>query len=600
MIIIALFGVGISIIGQQMTVLSYPVKEEVLKEGRDFVDAISQQIVSGYRSQELTQTDKFYYYYEAISVDGSKTVYTNTTLEEIKKQRQVSPESIYYNSEEPFAEKNETADRGHIVSETRAWLLTNHFSEEESGYLYFVVNPDYAQSIYKLQEQRNAEYLAQYDRSTFIIMVLIVSLLFLTIPLTIIIWMQTQKRPDKIKGLDNWYTEIQVITLFTCVGIFIALLTTHVNPIIQDIFIIFMAICNFLFVLLGELLYCSMVKKIKYQTFLSQSLCSKLISGIAHNIATIFDKKELSYTQKINAYLYMLIMALVGLALFCLVLAGFLGSIGSAIFIGMIGIITIILSYQYQIKILTYNIDAEVKTIVEEQTKAERMKLELITNVSHDLKTPITSLVSYLDLLSDEKLKAPADEYVEILQAKTSTLTSIVNDLFDLAKATSGNLEVQLEKINLASLINQSMVDLEDAIKQSRMKIKADLQEDTYIYADGIKMHRVFVNLLDNALKYSNKKTRVYLKLFKEAEKIHFTIQNTANYEMEFTAAEITERFVRGDESRTTEGSGLGLSIAKSFTELSGGTFAVNIDGDQFKIELIFPKYQENESPSSV
>lgn len=227
---------------------------------------------------------------------------------------------------------------------------------------------------------------------------------------------------------------------------------------------------------------------------------------------------------------------------------------------------------------------------LEEQMKSERMKIALVTNVSHDLKTPLTSIISYVDLLSkEEDLSETVRDYVNVLSEKSNRLKNIVSDLFDLAKSTSGDIPLELESLDIKKLIEQTLADMDDEIEKSNLQIKTKLPENSLnIYSDGRKLYRVFQNVIDNALKYALPGTRVYVELEEIDGKAVARIKNTAGYEMDFTAEEILQRFSRGDKSRTTEGSGLGLSIAESFTNVCGGKFKVEIDGDLFKVQISF------------
>lgn len=226
---------------------------------------------------------------------------------------------------------------------------------------------------------------------------------------------------------------------------------------------------------------------------------------------------------------------------------------------------------------------------VDKQVKAERMKIDLVTNVSHDLKTPLTSIISYIDLLAQEDLDPASKDLVNVIQQKAERLKIMVSDVFDLAKATS-RTDVTLEDIDEVILVGQVLGDMEDKISAHGKEIRTDIQaKDAPIKADGKKLYRVLQNLIDNALKYSLEGTRIWLTLRKESGYAVLTVRNTASYEMKFSADEITERFVRGDEARTSEGSGLGLSIARSFTEACGGEFRVSIEGDVFSAEVKMP-----------
>lgn len=240
------------------------------------------------------------------------------------------------------------------------------------------------------------------------------------------------------------------------------------------------------------------------------------------------------------------------------------------------------------------HISEGMKIAAENQLKSERLKVELITNVSHDLKTPLTSMINYIDLLKNEKCgEQSAKHYIDIIDGKTQRLKTLVDDLFDIAKANSGNIKMQIEKICFNELINQTIAENEHKISYSGLDFRLDLPEqDIYIKADGNRLWRVIDNLVSNAVKYSLKGTRVYITLFAEADKAVMEMKNIAGYEMDFSSDEIVERFARGDKSRSAEGSGLGLSIAKSFTELQNGSFNVIVDGDMFKAVLKMPLYK--------
>ncbi len=243
-------------------------------------------------------------------------------------------------------------------------------------------------------------------------------------------------------------------------------------------------------------------------------------------------------------------------------------------------------------KWLLRNINQEIAESLEEQMKSERMKVALVTNVSHDLKTPLTSIISFIDLLSkEEDLSDTARDYVKILQDKSDRLKNIVNDLFDLAKSTSGEAVVEFENLDLVKLIRQTLADMEDVITNSGFPMKLILPDyPVIINADGKKLYRVFQNVLDNAFKYALRGTRVILEMKVEEDRVTVWIKNIAGYEMNFTEQEILQRFFRGDQSRSTEGSGLGLSIAESFTKVCGGNFMIEIDGDMFKTAIGFPR----------
>lgn len=237
------------------------------------------------------------------------------------------------------------------------------------------------------------------------------------------------------------------------------------------------------------------------------------------------------------------------------------------------------------------DIRSQVEKEVEDRIKSERMKVELITNVSHDLKTPLTSMINYIDLLQDEELSPEfANDYVQVLHKKINHLKTMVEDLFDVAKANSGNLEVVKERIELGELVEQTLGEDEAAISRAGLDIRVNNHDSkVYVETDGPKMYRIVSNIIGNAVKYAMPGTRVYIDIAVTDGTARMTVKNISNYEMNFTAEEIMERFKRGDESRTTEGSGLGLSIIQSFASLLSGEFRIEIDGDLFKATLEFP-----------
>ena len=234
---------------------------------------------------------------------------------------------------------------------------------------------------------------------------------------------------------------------------------------------------------------------------------------------------------------------------------------------------------------------------VKRQMKSEQMKIDLITNVSHDLKTPLTSIIGYLDLLKKEEMSPEAQDYVGVISQKSEHLKDMIQDLFEISKATSGNAELVLEKLDMVKLLQQTLGDMEDRIKSSGRSIRTNFSEEVLaISGDGKKLYRVYQNLIENALKYSMDGTRIYVEARRDGQNIVTEIKNIAAYEMDFTADKIVERFQRGDVNRTTEGHGLGLAIAKSFSEACGGHLELIIDGDLFKALITYPAYVETES----
>jgi len=235
-------------------------------------------------------------------------------------------------------------------------------------------------------------------------------------------------------------------------------------------------------------------------------------------------------------------------------------------------------------------LEDSIDNAVEQKNRSNKMRVELITNISHDLKTPLTSIINYADLLCEEELPTQATEYAVSLRAKAYRLKKMVQDVFELSKATSGNLPVENHALDLAKLVRQTLADMDERISASSLQFKTVIaDEPLMIMADGDKLYRVFQNLIVNALQYSLEGSRVHIHLADKDGWAHATMKNTSKWELDFDTEEIMERFVRADASRSTEGSGLGLSIVQSFTEACGGTFTITTDADMFTACIRFP-----------
>ncbi len=371
----------------------------------------------------------------------------------------------------------------------------------------------------------------------------------------------------------------------------------------------------------------SLVRNMKNGTFVSRILCLKAVKycgGLLIRVAKwLLEKGKLALNGAKTAFNYLcgnkpgrVMLALFGV--YSLVLA-FLCAIQSFLFIAVIAVGGVFL-YRYLVQLdkidtgisqirsgntdykiegcttellanaaeALNSINEGVKIGVEREVKAQRMKSELITNVSHDLKTPLTSIISYADLLAGMELSPKeANDYAKIIKQKGDRLKKLTSDLFDVSKAESGNETVNIEKLDICLLLRQSLGELNNEIENSGLSFVTSIPEnETFVNADGKKLSRVFENLIVNAVKYSMKGTRVYVKLTETAESAIMEIKNISSAPLNFEPEEITERFVRGDASRTTEGSGLGLAIVKSYTELCGGKFAISVDGDLFKASV--------------
>ena len=242
---------------------------------------------------------------------------------------------------------------------------------------------------------------------------------------------------------------------------------------------------------------------------------------------------------------------------------------------------------------LIANIAKDVNTVREgfaisnqKQSNSERLKTELITNVSHDLRTPLTSVLNYVDLAKRSDItEEERQEYLQIIDNKSKRLKVLIDDLFEASKMASGAVELNKEQVDLVALMYQALAEYEDRFEDQKLIVRTKTSnQHMYAYCDGRKMYRVFENLFSNVIKYAQPATRVYLEMTYEGSEIVITLKNISNYELGFDVSELAERFKRGDSSRHTEGSGLGLSIVKSILELHGAAFELSQDGDLFKV----------------
>lgn len=242
-------------------------------------------------------------------------------------------------------------------------------------------------------------------------------------------------------------------------------------------------------------------------------------------------------------------------------------------------------------------INEGVSKAVNEKMKSERFKTELITNVSHDIKTPLTSIINYVDLLEKEEIpNENAKEYLEVLERQSARLKKLIEDLIEASKASSGSLSVNLEKLEAGVFLVQTVGEFKEKTEKNKLDLQIKKPEEPiYIMADGRHFWRVIDNLMNNICKYAQPETRVYINLEQTGEKVQITFRNTSRYPLNISSEELMERFVRGDSSRNTEGNGLGLSIAGSLMELMHGKMQLFVDGDLFKVVLEFDRCEASQ-----
>lgn len=431
-------------------------------------------------------------------------------------------------------------------------------------------------------------------------------------------------------AIDKWYTEIEMIVMCIFMVTGFLLLFSSLASIVEDLTgikahletiwggLFFIALC---LVLCVQFL-CSFVRKAKGGILFKQSIIGKITSVVKKQVAN-------SKIKKTSIFLYILVCGgwlfaeFIGFATESLTWLAFMQIILVAIMVAFglwlcrhFGKLENIRDgvkrvkegeIKYQIPIddkddVLNNMAKDINSLsegleksVNEMVKSERLKTELISNVSHDIKTPLTSIITYVDLIKKEDVKPDkVKEYISVLDQKSQRLKALTDDLFEAAKATSGAMSMDISKIDLGSLVNQALGEYSEKLEKVDLDIRNNIGEkEFFVYADGRLAWRILENLLGNIAKYALPGSRVYVDASNDKDFVELIIKNISCVELNISANELMERFTRGDQSRNTEGSGLGLNIAQSLVKLQSGKFYVEIDGDLFKAILRLPKAAE-------
>ncbi len=552
---------------------------------------------------ELIQEDLNNYKYTLQRLEEIKGVlyYASDGVNEISNTSQKTKE--YFQSF-PVYFLLEKTRQGIFPEEIKAsryfhWLRydINSLEPEESMYIAFTdefLNP----RMEKWQRDKDMLINAFYQLAGFILTFL-VSFVYLLV----IVGRKSFK--DEIVHLnfvDKIYTDFNLAMCFALICLWIAIMVEVIF--IEDIYEIVFPLTFFIGTL-GLILVLSLVKHFKNKTFIKHSLIYKVLYKIISFIRDVYNSGSVGVKAVLLAVGYPLLVAAtififpitIGLGVwfawkkakeFNIIKEGVEKVKGGDIHH------TINLPGEGEFAQLAANINSitdGLSKAVENELKSERLKTELITNVSHDLRTPLTSIITYIDLLKNEQDPQKSAEYLEILEQKAQRLKILTDDLFDAAKASSGNIPLNLDKIDLVSLIKQGLGELDDKVQESQLQFKINNQhEKMYVTADGKLLWRAIENLLSNIFKYALKGSRVYIDIIDLGTEIMLTLKNISAYELNISPEDLMERFVRGDKSRSTQGSGLGLSIAKSLVELQKGKFMIQIDGDLFKVIIKLSK----------
>lgn len=526
--------------------------------------------------------------------DG-KNVYTNTEMNS-RQQFESYPAYFIFDHYEQEMYPKEARDNEYVN-----WI-TDQVNEmnPENTVLYLAYPKNYVDLKSKEWDDNRALSAKNLYKLTFFIPGFIISFLYLALVIG-----RNSFKDEKVHlhAFDRLYNDVNIVLCIALIAIFIGLFDFFFeinNEIILPTTVTISTV--------GLVLVLSLIKHLKNKTFIKHTLLYTLISKIVYFIGDVYRSGNLAVKTVLIVVGYPLLIALTFFM--------FPITIGFAAWFALkkVKSFLAIQTGVEQIKAgnLQYRINVEgngefakladdikgitdgLKQAVTSELKSERLKTELITNVSHDIRTPLTSIMTYIDLLKSEDDQKKTKEYIDIIDQKSKRLKVLTDNLFEAAKASSGDIPVQLEKIDIVSLMNQGLGEVNDKIMDRNLHVKLnDRDVKFYLRADGRLLWRAVENILSNIFKYALVGSRVYIDIEDLGDTVQLTFKNISATELNISADELMERFKRGDESRTSEGSGLGLSIAKSLIEIQKGTFAIQIDGDLFKAIIVLPKYSE-------
>lgn len=483
------------------------------------------------------------------------------------------------------------------------WVTSNTYTLGQQDIMYLGFTEEFINPrITQWEEDKAAITKSLYQIAGYL-SVLVIALIYLALVIG--------RTPQKDEGIqlnfiDRIYNDLKISMCFVLIaswfGVMVLLHDTKIYELIFPLTLVIAAI--------GLPLVLSLVKHVKNRTLIKHSLIFSLFYKLYNFFKEIYNSGSVGVKIVLIVIGYPLIVALTFFI--------FPITIGAAIWVAFRKAKEFMAIKEGVKKVkegdLHHKVDisgkgefaqlaADINSITDglykavgNEIKSERLKTELITNVSHDIRTPLTSIITYVDLLKNEQDQKKVGEYLEIIDQKSQRLKVLTEDLFEAAKASSGNIPVTFEKIDVVSLITQGLGELDDKIQDRQLEFKISQPKDkVYIEADGKLLWRAIENLLSNIFKYALEGSRVYIEIIDFGTEVKLIIKNISAYALNISPDELMERFKRGDESRSSQGSGLGLSIAKSLIEIQKGSFRIEIDGDLFKAIIQMGKVEKIE-----
>lgn len=599
---------------------SYNYPEYYLDNANVVINVNGQQGIINYRDYLNERNFKF------LIVDNkTNTAFTNIeqtmrtdTIEEIKQELQKDTYQWKYatgnvetNIEKLALEEIKYINQFQDIEKNYDCTIYTSMSNQLTYYDTYYTN----YTLYKIAEVSNDTALINLPIAFIILLICI-----------FLITIYTGRKKGQKQVYLNWFDKLPLevagilsIIIMVCAGA----IGIEISSSSTIITIICLCISITLFYIIGIASYETILKRIKAHIFWKNTLIYRLIKATGKGTKNVFDNFNLATK---------ILLAIIGFILITIIIFNICNILISTdnfffVLIIIITIVTIIFKYIFNritkflkirdtIKQL-YEGNTEVKldekeyvgilkelciyindiaggftNAIQKSLKSERMKTELITNVSHDIKTPLTSIINYVDLLKKEKMpNEKSKEYLEILDQKSQRLKRLTEDLVEASKASSGNIKLNMEKLDVKELIKQVSGEFEDKLKEKELQLILSMpEEETYIMADSRYLYRVIENMYSNIIKYALPNSRVYIDIVLNKKNIEIQLKNISKDKLNISAEELIQRFVRGESSRNTEGSGLGLSIAQSLTELQKGEFKIYLDGDLFKVIIIFEK----------